>query len=163
MGCVPIACSYSLPLLPCNMVIFKLFCIKMLVWEELEKEMGNPTPVLLPGEFHRQRSLVGYSPWGCECFSSVSTLALLYMPSSSIIFSLPFRFHFCLTSQTGNLKTRWHGQWKPSSETWGLQIMHRYVNLSAPVPIFLPRELKAGPFVSAALGSGPSITWYHEM
>ena len=23
-----------------------------------------PTPVFLPGEFHRQRSLVGYSPWG---------------------------------------------------------------------------------------------------
>ena len=24
----------------------------------------NNTPVLLPGEFHGQRSLVGYSPWG---------------------------------------------------------------------------------------------------
>ena len=24
-----------------------------------------PTPVFLLGEFHRQRSLVGYSPWGC--------------------------------------------------------------------------------------------------
>ena len=24
----------------------------------------QPTPVLLPGEFHGQRSLVGYSPWG---------------------------------------------------------------------------------------------------
>ena len=23
------------------------------------------TPVFLPGEFHGQRSLVGYSPWGC--------------------------------------------------------------------------------------------------
>ena len=23
-----------------------------------------PTPILLPGEFHGQRSLVGYSPWG---------------------------------------------------------------------------------------------------
>ena len=29
----------------------------------LEKEM-QPTPVLLPGKFHGQRSLVGYSPWG---------------------------------------------------------------------------------------------------
>ena len=29
---------------------------------------GNalPTPVLLPGEFHGQRSLAGYSPWGCK-------------------------------------------------------------------------------------------------
>ena len=24
-----------------------------------------PTPVFLPGEFHEQRNLVGYSPWGC--------------------------------------------------------------------------------------------------
>ena len=25
-----------------------------------------PTPVFLPGEFHGQRSLGGYSPWGCK-------------------------------------------------------------------------------------------------
>ena len=25
---------------------------------------GNPTPVFLPEEFHGQRSLAGYSPWG---------------------------------------------------------------------------------------------------
>ena len=27
---------------------------------------GKPTPVFLPGESHGQRSLVGYSPWGCK-------------------------------------------------------------------------------------------------
>ena len=26
----------------------------------------QPTPAFLPREFHRQRSLVGYSPWGCK-------------------------------------------------------------------------------------------------
>ena len=26
----------------------------------------QPNPVFLPGEFHRQRSLVGYSPWGLK-------------------------------------------------------------------------------------------------
>ena len=26
----------------------------------------QPTPIFLPGESHRQRSLVGYSPWGCK-------------------------------------------------------------------------------------------------
>ena len=26
----------------------------------------KPTPVFLPGKFHRQRRLVGYSPWGCR-------------------------------------------------------------------------------------------------
>ena len=25
-----------------------------------------PTPVSFPGKFHRQRSLAGYSPWGCK-------------------------------------------------------------------------------------------------
>ena len=27
---------------------------------------GNPTPVFLPGKSHQQRSLMGYSPWGCQ-------------------------------------------------------------------------------------------------
>ena len=26
----------------------------------------QPIPVFLPGKFHAQRSLVGYSPWGCK-------------------------------------------------------------------------------------------------
>ena len=26
----------------------------------------QPTPAFLPGEFHGQRSLEGYSPWGCK-------------------------------------------------------------------------------------------------
>ena len=25
-----------------------------------------PTPLFLPGEFHGQRTLAGYSPWGCK-------------------------------------------------------------------------------------------------
>ena len=32
--------------------------------EDLLGKKWQPTPVFLPGEFHRQRSLVGYSPWG---------------------------------------------------------------------------------------------------
>ena len=32
----------------------------------LWRRRWHPTPVLLPGKPHRQRSLVGYSPWGCE-------------------------------------------------------------------------------------------------
>ena len=27
-------------------------------------EKGTATPVFLPGKFHGQRSLTGYSPWG---------------------------------------------------------------------------------------------------
>ena len=31
-----------------------------------EVEDGTPTPVFLPGKFYGQRSLVGYSQWGCK-------------------------------------------------------------------------------------------------
>ena len=33
--------------------------------DPLEKEMAT-TPVFLPGKYHGQRSLVGYSPRGCK-------------------------------------------------------------------------------------------------
>ena len=33
--------------------------------DPLEEEW-QPTPVFLPGKSHGQRSLVGYSPWGCK-------------------------------------------------------------------------------------------------
>ena len=33
--------------------------------DSLEEEM-EPISVFLPGRFHGQRSLVGYSPWGCK-------------------------------------------------------------------------------------------------
>jgi len=32
--------------------------------EELALDQWHPTPVLLPGKSHGQRSLVGCSPWG---------------------------------------------------------------------------------------------------
>ena len=36
-------------------------------WEDsLWRREWLPTPVFLPGGFHGQRSLVGYSPWGCK-------------------------------------------------------------------------------------------------
>ena len=34
-----------------------------------------PTPVLLPGKSHGQRSLVGYRPWGCKIIRQISILA----------------------------------------------------------------------------------------
>ena len=40
--------------------------VRSLGWEDpLEEEMQH-TPVFLPGKFHGQRNLVGYSPWGCK-------------------------------------------------------------------------------------------------
>ena len=37
-----------------------------------------PTPVLLPGESHGQRSLVSYSPWGCKESEKTEQLTLSY-------------------------------------------------------------------------------------
>ena len=39
----------------------------------------QPTPVSLPGESHGQRSLVGYSPWGCK--ESDTTERLHFQPN----------------------------------------------------------------------------------
>ena len=42
----------------------------MQVWslggEEPWRRKWQPTPIFLPGAFHGQRSLAGYSPWGCK-------------------------------------------------------------------------------------------------
>ena len=47
--------------------------VQSLGWEDpLEKEWQptpvflQPTPEFLPGKFYGQRSLVGYSQWGCK-------------------------------------------------------------------------------------------------
>ena len=45
-----------------------------------------PTPVVLPGESHGQRSLVGYSPWGCRVGHDLpATLGLLLYPGECSI------------------------------------------------------------------------------
>ena len=36
----------------------------------------QPTPVFLPGEFHGQKSLVGYNPWGCKELDTTEGLSL---------------------------------------------------------------------------------------
>ena len=34
----------------------------------------QPTPVFLPGKTHGQRSLAGYSPWGCKDLDMIEQL-----------------------------------------------------------------------------------------
>ena len=42
-----------------------------------------PTPVFLPGEFHGQRSLVGYGPWGCKELDMTERLTLWHFLGGS--------------------------------------------------------------------------------
>ena len=42
-----------------------------------------PTPVFLPKESHGQRSLAGYSPWGCEQSDTTEQLTLSVRSTSN--------------------------------------------------------------------------------
>ena len=44
-----------------------------------------PTPVFLPGEFHRQRSLEGYSPWGSKESDTTATNTLTFKHSILLV------------------------------------------------------------------------------
>ena len=43
------------------------FLVRKIAW----RRKWQPTPVFLPGESHRQRSLAGYSPWGYKSIASL--------------------------------------------------------------------------------------------
>ena len=62
----------------------KLRYIYIMVGKIPWRRKWQPTPALLPGEFHRQRSLLGYSPWGYK--------------ESDITEWLTPSFHFSLSS-----------------------------------------------------------------
>ena len=49
----------------------------------------QPTPALLPGEFHGQRSLAGYSPWGRKESDTTEQLALSLSHNNHESFLLP--------------------------------------------------------------------------
>ena len=69
--------------------------VRSLGWEDpLEKEMAIH-PVPLPGKSHGQRSLVGYSPWGCKEWQRLGDFTYFNLGSSSfsvISFYLFIRF-----------------------------------------------------------------------
>ena len=52
--------------------------------DPLEKKW-QPTPVLLPGKSHGQRSMVGYSPWGRKELDTIERLTSLHFTSRRAI------------------------------------------------------------------------------
>ena len=40
--------------------------------------VGNSNPIFLPGKFHGQRSLTGYSPWDCKESDMTEHVCTLY-------------------------------------------------------------------------------------
>ena len=62
----------------------------------------QPTPVLLPGESHGQRSTVGYSPWGCKELDMTEQLTLLRYRRHS---SCPHE-SYMLVGEADNIQTK---------------------------------------------------------
>ena len=77
--------QYSWAFLVKNLPAMRETCVRSLGWEDpLEKETAVflPTPELLPGEFHGQRSLAVYSPWGLKESDTTDQLTRLYLPGN---------------------------------------------------------------------------------
>ena len=71
------------------------------VGKTLWRRKWQPTPVFLPGEFHGQRSLVGYSPWGHKESDMIEGVTVMcYWLSFSIFlksdWSRVYNMHFNL-------------------------------------------------------------------
>ena len=51
----------------------------------------TPTPIFLPGKFHEQRSLMGYSPWGRkESDTAEHTHTHLFICLMGLLYSILF-------------------------------------------------------------------------
>ena len=46
--------------------------------DTMEGMVALATPVFLHGEFHGERSLVGYSPWGCKELDTTELLTFIF-------------------------------------------------------------------------------------
>ena len=59
-----------------------------------------PTPVLLPGESHGQRSLVGYSPWGQTLLTQHHTVLIIFIMLyiASLVFNSNCSLYFLTPS-----------------------------------------------------------------
>jgi len=62
--------------------------VRSLGWEDPWRRERLTTPVFCPGEFHGQRSLAGYSPWGRKELDTTELLSL----SASVQGSKHLRF-----------------------------------------------------------------------
>ena len=66
-----------------------------LSWKIPWRSEWKPTLVFLPGKSHRQRSLVGYRPWGCKESDTTERLTLSLpqykrgFPGGSVVKNLP--------------------------------------------------------------------------
>ena len=81
----------------------------------------QPTPVLLPGKSHGQRSMVGYSPWGLKQLDTTERLHFLWCfidPGEPWLLVSVFFITSALLFQKSNYF---------SSDTWNVGYLKKYV------------------------------------
>ena len=70
--------------------------VQSLGQEDPLKMESQPTTVLLPGQFHGQRSLVGYSPWGCKESDTTERLHFFFLFFKHLwSYTVPFKRFLC--------------------------------------------------------------------
>ena len=65
------------------------------------KRKWQPTPVFLPRKFRGQRSLAGYSPWGCKNWMGISTYKHNEKGLIYFFYIYLFRLHWVLVAAHG--------------------------------------------------------------
>ena len=61
--------------------------------DPLKKEIATHSSILA-GKSHGQRSLVGYSPWGCKELDTTEWLYFTYFNGSEVVSHCGFDLHF---------------------------------------------------------------------
>ena len=60
--------------------------VQSLGWEDPLEMAWQPTSVSLPGKSHGQRSLAGYSPWGCKELDKTERLTRIHTHTHTLEF-----------------------------------------------------------------------------
>ena len=63
-----------------NLPAMQEILVQSLGWEDTWRRKWQPTPILLPGKSHGQRSLEGYSPWGRKELDTTERLYFHFSP-----------------------------------------------------------------------------------
>ena len=102
----------------------------------------QPTPVFLPGESHRQRSLVGYSPWGCKELDMTERLIL----------HLQYKFYMSLHKEMKtwrNNRVEWF--YSRFGEEW--KVVEKYYRARTGAKCGEVGEIQQGPCIQSSLSA----------
>ena len=76
-------------------------------WEDPREEEMQPTPAVLPGESHGQRSLAGFSPWGHKGSDTTEWLSTHACVHTRNVTFKNFE-SVCYTPTLCNWRRQWH-------------------------------------------------------